>query len=75
MCTDRLSTIGSGVRVGTLGIVLGIGVITRAGGTYTTAGHMTGIGITATLIITIIRTARSVTHMRFITVIMRCIMV
>lgn len=62
MCTDRLSTIGSGVRVGTLGIVLGIGVTGRVGGTHTLVGHMTGIGIVATPITTIITTARSATY-------------
>lgn len=43
-----LSTTGSGVRVGTHGIVLGIGDIIRAGGTCIAAGRMTGTGITAT---------------------------
>ena len=40
-------TIGSGVRIGTRGPVLGTGATGRVGGTYTAAGHMTGIGITA----------------------------
>ena len=62
MCTDRLSTIGSGVRVGTLGIVLGTGVTGRVGGTRTLVGHMIGTGIVATPITTIITTALSVTH-------------
>ena len=47
---------------GTLGIVLGTGVITRDGGTHMLAGHMTGTGITAMLsIIITTTTARSAT--------------
>ena len=59
MCTDRLSTIGSGVRVGTLGTALGIGVTGRVGGTHTLVGHMTGTGIVATPTIITTTTALS----------------
>ena len=73
MSIDPLSTIGSGATHGTLGIVLGTGVITRVGGTYTAAGHMTGTGITATLSIIITTTALSVRDITFITAITTCI--
>jgi len=54
--------IGSGQTLGTHGTVLGIGVITRVGGTHIVAGRMTGTGITATLsIITTTTIALSVT--------------
>ena len=59
MSIDLLSTIGFGVRTGTHGRVLGIGDITRVGGMYTAAGHMTGIGVTAMHTITAITIARS----------------
>ena len=72
MCTDLLSTIGSGVRVGTHGIVLGTGVITRVGGTYTVVGRMTGTGITVTPSIIITTGAHSTTDMLRIMDIMTC---
>ena len=55
---------------GTHGIVLGIGVIGRVGGTLTPVGHMTGIGIIAMHTITAIITALSVTDMNSTAVIM-----
>ena len=55
---------------GTHGIVLGIGVIGRVGGTLTHVGHMTGIGIIAMLTITAIITALSVTDTNSTAVIM-----
>ena len=67
-----LSTIGSGVTHGMHGIVPGTGVIGRDGGTHTLAGHMTGIGITATPIITITTAARSVTRIIRVMAITNC---
>ena len=49
MSIDLLYTTGSGDRTGTHGHLRGIGIIIRAGGMYTDAGHMTGTGITAIL--------------------------
>ena len=49
------------------GIVLGIGAITRVGGTYITAGHTTGTGITATHSIVIITGALSVRDITYTT--------
>ena len=60
MSIDLLFTTGSGARIGTRGIVLGIGATTRVGGICTLAGHMTGIGIIAMLSIIITTTALSV---------------
>ena len=67
--TDLLSTIGSGDLHGMHGIVLGTGVITRAGGTFTAAGHTIGTGVTATLGIITTTTARSVRDTTYTTVI------
>ena len=61
--------IGFGATLGTHGILLGIGVITRVGGTLITVGHMIGTGITATPIIittTAVRSAMHIIHMRVI---------
>ena len=61
MYTVLLSTIGSGVTPGLLGIRPGTGVTGPDGGTHTLAGRMITTGIIAMLSITIITTARSVT--------------
>ena len=73
MSIDLLSTTGFGVRTGTHGRVLGIGDITRVGGMYTAAGHMTGIGATAMHTITAITIARSAQVALSIVDIMSCI--
>ena len=70
MYTDLLSTIGSGVRIGTLGVVRGTGTTGRAGGDGIRYMHMTGIGIAATHGITTTTTALSVTGVMFAVVIM-----
>lgn len=57
---DPISTIGFGAMHGTLGIVLGIGVTTRIGGTFTIVGHMIGTGIIAMLGIITTTAARSI---------------
>jgi len=72
MFTDLLSTTGSGARIGTHGIVLGIGDIIPAGGTYTVVGRTTGTGITAMHSTITIITAHSITDIIRATVIMRC---
>jgi hypothetical protein len=73
MFTDPSSTIGSGATHGTLGIVLGIGDITRVGGTYIVAGHMIGIGITVMPIITTTTAVHSDMHTTYATDIITCI--
>ena len=72
MCTDLLSTIGSGAQVGTHGIARTTGIIIRVGGTTIIAGHMTGIGVTAMLTIITTTGARSVRDIMFTMVIMNC---
>ena len=52
---------GSGATLGTHGILLGIGAIGPDGGTPTTAGRMTGTGITAMPTITAITGVLSAT--------------
>ena len=73
MSIDLLFTTGSGVRTGTHGRVLGTGVITRAGGTYTAAGHMIGTGIIAMRSIITTTIVRSVRDVQYTTVIMTSI--
>lgn len=72
MSIDPISTIGSGVTHGTLGIVLGIGDITRIGGTFTIVGHMIGTGIIAMLGIIITTVAHSIPVIPYTLAIMTC---
>ena len=66
--------IGSGRMHGTLGIVPGTGGIGRDGGTLMYVGRMIGIGIIATLIITITTVVLSVTRSILVEAIRNCIM-
>ena len=74
MFTALSSTIGSGAPAGTHGPRPGIGDTILTGGTFTTAGHTIGIGITATHGIITITTARSVPDIISTTAIMSCIL-
>ena len=73
MSIVRSSTTGSGLTHGTHGILLGTGAIGRDGGTHMLAGHMTGIGIDATPIITTTTAALSVKQERYVAATMTCI--
>ena len=72
MFIDLSYMIGSGVLVGMLGILLGIGDIIRGGGTFIVVGHMIGIGVTATHSIIITIGARSVMDITSTTDITNC---
>jgi len=68
----RSSMIGSGVPLGTHGAALGIGITGPHGGTFITAGHVTGIGVIATLGIVTITAVHSVPDMSFVRAITPC---